>query len=115
MSFSIKKEKKPESDTAAAESRKNTLRRVGKITLRVLSYIANVLLTLLLVGTLCAVIIGTVFCIYIKNYVDPTIDSSLFATASSDKTTRVYYMDYETEEVILNGIGNRVFIVVMVL
>ena len=108
MSFNIKKDKNPEKETAAAENRKIILRRIGKITLRVLSYIANVLLTVLLVGTLCAVIIGTVFCIYIKNYVDPTIDSSLFATASSDKTTRVYYMDYETEDDRINGNGTPV-------
>jgi len=71
---------------------------VGKVTLRILSYIMNVLLTVMLVGTTCAIIVGTVFCIYLGNYIDPKIDSSLFVAASSDTTTRLYYMEYENEE-----------------
>lgn len=84
------------------------LKKIGKITLRVLSYVMNVLLTLMLVGTVCAIIVGTVFCIYIKNYVDPEIDSSLFAAASSDTTTRIYYMDYENEDARINEDGTPV-------
>lgn len=84
------------------------LKTVGRITLRVLSYVMNVLLTLMLIGTTCAIIVGTVFCIYIKNYVDPKIDSSLFVTASSDTTTRLYYMDYENEEARINEDGTPV-------
>ena len=97
-------EKKP----IMSEKTRENLKKAGKITLRVLSYVANVLMTLLLVGTLCAVIIGTVFCIYIKNYIDPNIDSSLFVTASSDKTTRIYYNEYETEDDRINQNGTPV-------
>ncbi len=80
-------------------------KRVGKISLRILSYIMNVLMTFMLIGTTCAIIIGTVFCIYIANYVDPEIDSSLFAAASSDTTTRMYYMQYEDEDARMNQDG----------
>ncbi len=71
---------------------------VGKVSLRVLTYVMNTLLTLLLIGAVCGIIVGTVFCIYIKNYVDPHIDSSLLVGARSDNTTRMYYMDFETED-----------------
>lgn len=71
---------------------------VGRVFLRILTYIMNALLTIFLIGAVCGIIVGTVFCIYIKNYVDPEIDSSLLVGASSDTTTRIYYMDYETEE-----------------
>ena len=102
----------PEMDTGNEELKNeqgiSTAKRVGKITLRILSYVMNVLLTLMLVGTTCAIIIGTVFCIYIKNYVDPEIDSSLFAAASSDTTTRLYYMDYENEDARINEDGTPV-------
>ena len=71
---------------------------VGRVFLRILTYIMNTLLTIFLIGAVCGIIVGTVFCIYIKNYVDPEIDSSLLVGASADTTTRIYYMDYETEE-----------------
>ncbi len=98
-------------DTKKSDTRDkvlSVLKRVGKITLRVLSYVMNVLLTVMLIGTTCAIIIGTVFCIYIKNYVDPKIDSSLFAAASSDTTTRIYYMDYEDSDARINEEGTPV-------
>ena len=84
------------------------LKKIGKVTLRVLSYVMNVLLTIMLIGATCGIIVGTVFCIYIGNYVDPEIESSLFATASSDTTTRLYYMSYEDEEARMNEDGTPV-------
>lgn len=50
---------------------------IGQVSLRILTYIMNTLLTIFLIGAVCGIIVGTVFCIYIKNYVDPEIDSSL--------------------------------------
>ncbi len=78
---------------------------IGKVFLRVLSYVVNILLTILLIGMICAVIIGTVFAVYIKNNLDLEIDSSVLVSAGTDTTTRIYYMDYETEEdrLIRNG------------
>lgn len=98
--------KPPEQNNNANwETAKAVLIRIGKITLRILSYIMNVVLTIMLIGLICGVIVGTVFAIYIKNYVDPEIDSSLFVSASSDSTTRIYYMDFETENDRINEDG----------
>lgn len=84
------------------------LKKTGKVLLRILSYVMNIILTVMLIGIVCAVIVGTVFCLYIKNYVDPEIDSSLFVTASSDTTTRIYYMNYDSEEDRINEDGTPV-------
>ncbi len=94
-----------QNNNANWEMAKAILIKIGKITLRILSYVMNVILTVMLIGLICGVIVGTVFAIYIKNYVDPEIDSSLFVSASSDSTTRIYYMDYETEDDRINEDG----------
>ena len=77
----------------------------GNVLLRILSYALNIFLTILLIGLICGVIVGTVFAVYIKNYVDPEIDSSLLKGAGSDTTTRLYYMEYETEDDRINEDG----------
>lgn len=82
----------------SSKGARDVWKTVGKVSLRVLTYVMNTLLTLLLIGAVCGIIVGTVFCIYIKNYVDPHIDSSLLVGARSDNTTRIYYMDFETED-----------------
>ncbi len=81
---------------------------VGKILLKILSYLLNIILTVLLICILTGIIVGGVFAIYIKNNIDPTIDTSLLITAGADTTTRIYYMDYETEEDRQNRIGTAV-------
>lgn len=100
--------KENKNNSQAQEKTMAVLKTVGKVVLRVLSYVMNVLLTVMLIGIVCAIIVGTVFCLYIKNYVNPEIDSSLFVTASSDTTTRLYYMNYETEEDRINEDGTPV-------
>lgn len=87
------------------EATRRALKRAGRIALRILSYVVNIVLTLLLIGLVCGVIIGTVFAIYIKNDLDLEIDPALLMTVDKDTTTRVYYMDYETQEdrLIRNG------------
>ena len=87
------------------EKAKPVLKIIGKVALRVFSYVFNVLFTVLLICLICGVIVGTVFAIYIKNYVDPELDSSLLVGASSDTTTRIFYMDYETEDDRINEEG----------
>lgn len=82
--------------------------KIGKIAARILSYVMNILMTIMLIGLICGVIVGTVFAIYIKNYVDPEIDSALLRGAGSDTTTRIYYMDYETEDDRINEEGTPV-------
>ena len=77
----------------------------GRVFLRILSYVVNIVLTLVLIGLICAVIIGTVFAIYIKNNLNLEIDPSTLIMVGEDTTTRIYYMDYETHEdrLIRNG------------
>lgn len=81
---------------------------VGKILLRLLSYLMNVILTVLLIGLITAIIVGSVFAIYINNYLDLEIDPSTIVQISSDSTTRIYYMDYDTEEDRINRNGTPV-------
>ena len=71
---------------------------IGKVTLRILSYLSNIILTLVLIGMVTAVIVGTAFALYIKNNLDLSIDADSFISASLDKTTSLYYMKYETAE-----------------
>lgn len=94
--------------SSAKEDALAVLAIIGKIFLKILSYLMNIVLTVLLVGIVCAVIVGTVFCLYIKNYVNPEVDSSLFVTASADTTTRLYYANYSTEEDRINEDGESV-------
>ena len=77
----------------------------GRVLYRIFSIALNVLLTILLIGMITAVIVGTVFAMYIKNYVDPTIDASLLVKRGTDTTTRIYYTKYETEEDRILGNG----------
>ena len=81
---------------------------IGKILLKLLSYVLNVLLTVMLVGLITGVIVGSVFAIYIKNNIDPTLDTSLLIATGTDTTTRIYYMDYETPEDRQNRTGKAV-------
>jgi len=81
---------------------------IGKCVLKLFSYVLNVVLTLLLIGIITGVIVGSVFAIYIKNNIDPTLDTSLLMAAGADTTTRLYYMDYETLEDRQNRTGTAV-------
>ncbi len=81
---------------------------IGRVLLRVLSYFMNILLTVMLIGLITGIIVASVFAIYINNYLDLEIDSSLIVTASQDSTTRIYYMDYETMEDRQNRNGTLV-------
>ncbi len=93
------------------EQKKNIvkgLKITGTVFYRVFAVIMNIVLTVLLIGMITGIIVGTVFCLYIKNYVDPTLDASLFVTRGTDTTTRIYYTDYASEEDRINGIGTDV-------
>ena len=71
---------------------------IGRVLLKILSVLLNVLLTILLIGLITGIIVASVFAIYIKNNIDPTLDTSLLLTSGSDTTTRIYYMDFEKAE-----------------
>lgn len=82
--------------------------RIGKILLRILSYFVNILLTVTLIGLITGIIVAGAFAIYVNNYLDLEIDPSLIATATSDSTTRIYYMKYDTMEDRQNRNGTPV-------
>ncbi len=82
---------------------------IGKVLLRLFSYVLNILLTILLIGLITGIIVGTAFAIYINNYLDLTIDPSLLMhSGSGTTTTRFYVMEFETEEDRINRIGTPV-------
>lgn len=82
---------------------------IGKVVLRLLSYVLNILLTVLLIGLITGIIVGTVFAIYINNYMDLYLDPSLLRTsASGTTTTRFYVMEYDSEDDRINRDGTAV-------
>ncbi len=82
-----------------------TLEIVGKIFMKALSAIVNIVLTVLLIGILTGIVAGTAFAVYIKNHIDPTVDESLFMSGKTSQTTKLYYYDYTDRT---NRIGEAV-------
>ncbi len=81
---------------------------IAKVLLRIFSYFLNIILTVLLIGLITGIIVGTVFIIYINNYLDLEIDPNTIVAVNRDSLTRIYYMDYETEEDRINRNGTEV-------
>lgn len=71
----------------------------------VLFFLLNAFLTVLLVGIITCIIVGSAFAIYVKNNVDIKIDESKFELNSTNVTTKLYYYDYTDRE---NRIGEAV-------
>ena len=79
-----------------------------------LSYVFNVLLTLLLIGLITGSIIVLVFALYVKAYINPTLDVDLL-TSNQSQTTMLYYYDdngvaVEMEDQRLYGSENRLWV-----
>ncbi len=70
---------------------------IGSVLLRALSWIINIVLTVGLIAMITGTIVVAVFALWIKNYVDPTIDTDI-VTANQDLTTRLYYTDYSEND-----------------
>ena len=71
---------------------------VGKIfyvNFKILSYLINIVLTVLLIGIITGGIVAGAFALYIKNYIDPTIDDLVTMSSESERTTFLYYYKYE--------------------
>ena len=83
----------------------HTLEIAGKILLKTLTCIVNVVLTVLLIGILTGIVAGTAFAVYIKNHIDPQIDETLFMSGGTSQTTKLYYYDYTDRT---NRIGEAV-------
>ena len=91
---------------------------IGRVILRIFSWVLNIVMTVALIGMITGTIVGGVFALWIKNYVDPTIDTSNL-TSSQDLTTQIYYMDYsenplgvpiEIEDQRLHSTENRLWV-----
>lgn len=91
---------------------------IGRVILRMFSWVLNILMTVALIGMITGTIVGGVFALWIKNYIDPTIDTSNLTT-SQDLTTQLYYMDFsesplgvpvEIEDQRLHSEENRLWV-----
>ena len=71
----------------------NAFAIAGRVIGKFFAYLLNVLLTVLLVCLITGIIVAGAFAIYVKNYIDPAVDLSLFKTGQN-ATTQIYYMDY---------------------
>lgn len=91
-------EKKKITPNENEDKSKKALKMTGKILFKTFSYIVNFLFSLILIGLICTVIVGTVFAIYIKTDLDIDVDPAILVSAEKDTTTRVYYMKYDSEE-----------------
>ena len=81
---------------------------------RLLSYILNIIITVLVIGIITAMICGIVFVFYLKNNIDPTLDVDILRT-EQDGTTMFFYIDEEGNEVELederiHGGENRIWV-----
>ncbi|MBR5871265.1 MAG: PBP1A family penicillin-binding protein [Clostridia bacterium] len=91
---------------------------IGRVILRLFSWVLNIVMTVALIGMITGTIVGGVFALWIKNYIDPAIDTSILTT-SQDLTTQLYYMDYsenplgvpvEIEDQRLHSEENRLWV-----
>ena len=81
---------------------------IGRILLKALSWVINILLTIILVALITGIIVGSAFAIYVKNFVDTEVDESMFVLSQTNQTTKIYYMEYEDR---VNRIGYPVELV----
>ena len=111
-------QKKQDADRARRKKNVETTKKVvdvgGHVILRMLSYVFNVLLTLLLIGLITGSIIVLVFALYVKAYINPTLDVDLL-TSNQSQTTMLYYYDdngvaVEMEDQRLYGSENRLWV-----
>ena len=95
---------------------KKAIKKGGKVTglcmKKILQWALNIVLTLLLMGTICGVIVGGAFAIYVKNYlIDEDYDITGLKT-NLDMTTEIYAADssgkyVELEDERIYGTENR--------
>lgn len=96
-----KSNKTGKNKTKTSRAAKTTLSGVWFIVRKVLTYLMNILLTVLVVGIITGTVVVIAFIVYIKNYVDPNftgLDNLKFDSALS---TTMYYVDANGKEVLL--------------
>ncbi|MBR6604061.1 MAG: transglycosylase domain-containing protein, partial [Clostridia bacterium] len=72
---------------------------------RILIFILNSFLTIMLVGIITAIIVGSAFAIYVKNNIDIEVDETKFELNTTNTTTKLYYYDFTDRE---NRIGEAI-------
>lgn len=68
---------------------------IGRVLTKALGWLVNILITVLLIGVITGIIVGSAFAIYVKNFIDTEVDESKFVLSQSNQTTKIYYMEYE--------------------
>ncbi len=89
------------SNEKTAKAAKATAKGAWFIVRKVLTYLLNIFLTVLIVGIITGTVVALAFLVYIKNYVDPEytgLDNLKFDSALS---TTMYYVDDSGTEVLL--------------
>lgn len=87
----------------SASPEKNKEKRSG--VKRVLLFVLNAFLTVMLVFVITGIIVGSAFAIYVKNNIDTEIDESKYQLNSTNTTTKLYYYEFTDRE---NRIGSAV-------
>ena len=87
----------------------------GKTVLRFVGYIFNILMTIGLVGAITATVVGITFLVYIKNYINTSVDDFDLLVSDKSLTTMVAYEDkngnvVEMESERLSSSENRVWV-----
>lgn len=109
-------------DTSKADAAKKAGARIAKTLSKysgkILTYTANILLTVLLIGIITGAAMACALVVYIKNYVDPVYDIDNLKY-DSDLTTSIYYQEkkedgsvqwVEWEEERIHGTENRMWV-----
>ena len=94
----IVKKKKPKPSKA-----KDIVKIIFFINYKILSYLINILLTVLLVAVLTGGICVGALLLYVTNHVDDTIADLELIESESQLTTTIYYMEYEDKINKTNG------------
>ncbi len=98
------KENKKESEnknSKTSRAAKATATSILFVLRKALTYLLNILLTVLVIGIITGAVVALAFVVYIKNYVDPNytgLDNLKFDSALS---TTMYYVNSNGEEVLL--------------
>ena len=87
----------------------NTFKLCGKVILRVLGYIFNVLATCMLIGLITGTVVGGAFLLYVFNRVDSSVDNIDFLKVSENTTTKIVYVDEEDTDELVEAVDQRLY------
>ncbi len=89
------------------EINSSELKKVKRKSSGIMSKVLSVLFTILLIGLITGTIVGAAFALYLRSFVDISIDDILLLSTDQDQNTQLYYMDYTDRA---NRIGEAVLI-----